>query len=82
MFLIEGHTDAVGNDIVNLVLSDRRPESVALALTEECHISPGNLIVQGYGARFLMVPTQVSKERNRRATIRRITPLLRPVGEN
>ena len=34
MFLIEGHTDAVGNDVDNLSLSDRRAESVALILTD------------------------------------------------
>ena len=31
VFLIEGHTDAVGNDVDNLSLSDRRAESVAIA---------------------------------------------------
>lgn len=76
MFLIEGHTDAVGSDSVNLALSDRRAGSVALALTEEFHIPPENLIVRGYGARFLMVPTQAAEERDSR-----ITPLLRPVAE-
>ncbi len=34
VFLIEGHTDAVGSDVDNLALSDRRAESVAKVLTE------------------------------------------------
>ncbi len=34
VFLIEGHTDAVGNDVANLSLSDRRAESVAVILTQ------------------------------------------------
>ena len=82
MLLIEGHTDAVGSGSHNLALSDRRAESVALALTENFHIPPENLIVQGYGESFLRVPTQAAEERNRRATARRITPLLRQIAEN
>ncbi len=35
VFLIEGHTDAVGNDVDNLSLSDRRAESAATLLTEQ-----------------------------------------------
>jgi len=82
IFLIEGHTDAVGSESYNLALSDRRAESVALALTEAFHIPPENLIVQGYGESFLKVRTLAAEERNRRATVRRITPLLRQVAAN
>ena len=42
-FLIEGHTDAVGSDVANLALSDRRAESVADALTNVFGIPPENL---------------------------------------
>ena len=35
VFMIEGHTDAVGADVDNLSLSDRRAESVAVVLTEQ-----------------------------------------------
>ena len=35
VFLIEGHTDAVGNDVDNLSLSDHRAESVAVVLTNQ-----------------------------------------------
>jgi outer membrane protein OmpA-like peptidoglycan-associated protein len=76
VFLIEGHTDAVGSDASNLALSDRRAESVALALTENFDIPPENLVVQGYGEEFLKVPVETDESENRRATIRRITPLL------
>lgn len=80
VFLIEGHTDAVGSDAYNLALSDRRAETVALALTESFSIPPENLIVQGYGERFLKIETQGAEAENRRATVRRITPLLRTSG--
>ncbi|WP_084657559.1 OmpA family protein [Natronohydrobacter thiooxidans] len=76
LFLIEGHTDATGPAAFNLALSDRRAESVAIALTEFFDIPPENLIVQGYGKRYLRIPTLEAEVRNRRVAIRRITPLL------
>lgn len=79
-FLIEGHTDAVGSDQSNLVLSDKRAESVAVTLSELYDIPPENLVTQGYGERFLKVQTSGPSEENRRVTIRRITPLVRPVA--
>lgn len=82
MFLIEGHTDAVGDASQNLALSDRRAESVALALTETFHIAPENLIVQGYGEGFPIVESEAAEDLNRRVTARRITPLLRQMAEN
>ncbi len=83
VFLIEGHTDAIGTDLDNLSLSDRRAESVAQVLTETFGIEPENLTTQGYGEQFLKIPTQQAERRNRRVTIRRITPLLNgPVAQN
>ncbi|MCU0855526.1 MAG: OmpA family protein [Rhodobacteraceae bacterium] len=76
VFLIEGHTDAVGDASYNLALSDRRAESVALALTEYFDVPPENLVVQGYGEFDLKVPTQTAERENRRANVRRITGLL------
>ncbi|MES2967369.1 MAG: OmpA family protein, partial [Pseudomonadota bacterium] len=76
MFLIEGHTDAVGSAASNLALSDRRAESVALALTEYFDVPPENLVVQGYGESELLVDTQGDERTNRRVAIRVITPLL------
>ena len=76
VFLIEGHTDAVGSATYNLALSDRRAESVALALAEYFDVPPENLVVQGYGEEYLKIPTLGDERDNRRASVRRITDLL------
>jgi outer membrane protein OmpA-like peptidoglycan-associated protein len=76
VFLIEGYTDAVGNDVDNLSLSDRRAESVAVALSQQFAVPPENLSTQGYGEQYLKVPTDGPERANRRVTVRRITPLL------
>ncbi|MGF9691540.1 OmpA family protein [Rhizobium sp. 0TCS1.26] len=81
-FLIEGHTDAVGSDESNLVLSDRRAESVAVVLSDAFGIPPENLATQGYGERYLKVRTEAAEQQNRRVTIRRITALVKPVAQN
>ncbi len=77
IFLIEGHTDAVGSAALNLTLSDRRAESVALALTEYFDVPPENLVVQGYGESDLRINTDQAERQNRRVAVRVITPLLR-----
>lgn len=76
VFLIEGHTDAVGSNEDNLALSDRRAESVAIILTEHFDIPAENLVTQGYGEEQLKVKTQSANRDNRRVVMRRITPLL------
>ena len=76
VFMIEGHTDAVGNDVDNLSLSDRRAESVAVALTEQFKVPAENLVTQGYGEQNLKVQTQDASRQNRRVSVRRITPLI------
>lgn len=75
-FLIEGHTDAVGSDTSNLVLSDQRAAVVAQILADFYKVPPENLVTQGYGERFLKVNTQEGERLNRRVTIKRITPLI------
>lgn len=77
VFLVEGHTDAVGGAGMNLLLSDRRAESVALALSEYFDVPPENLVVQGYGESDLRIATDQDERANRRAVVRRVTPLLR-----
>ena len=80
VFLVEGHTDAVGSDVDNLSLSDRRAELVALVLSQQFGVPAENLTTQGYGEQYLKVPTQGPEQANRRVTVRRITPLL--TGQN
>ena len=82
MFLIEGHTDAVGSDVSNLVLSDERAATVARILTDFYDIPPENLTTQGYGERYLKVQTQAANELNRRVTIKNITALVSYAGDN
>jgi len=76
VFLIEGHTDAVGSDVDNLSLSDRRAESAATLLTQQFNVPAENLTAQGYGEQYLKVPSDGPVRENRRVTIRNITPLL------
>lgn len=76
VFLIEGHTDAIGNDIDNLSLSDRRAESAAELLTQVYQVPAENLTSQGYGKQYLKISTDAAERRNRRVTVRNITPLL------
>jgi outer membrane protein OmpA-like peptidoglycan-associated protein len=76
VFLIEGHTDAVGNDTDNLSLSDRRAEAAATLLAQQFGVPAENLVSQGYGAQYLKEQTPGPSRINRRVTVRRITPLL------
>lgn len=76
LFLIEGHTDAVGGELYNLDLSDRRAETVARILIRAYGIPAENLITQGYGERYLKVNTQEASQTNRRVTVRNISPLV------
>jgi len=76
VFLIEGHTDAVGNDVDNLSLSDRRAESAAELLTQQFQVPAENLTSQGYGSQYPKEQTDGPSRVNRRVTVRRITPLL------
>ena len=76
VFLVEGHTDAVGSGAFNLALSDRRAESVALALAQYFGVPAQNMVIQGYGEDYLRVPTLADERLNRRVAVRRVTDLL------
>jgi outer membrane protein OmpA-like peptidoglycan-associated protein len=76
VFLVAAYTDAVGSDVDNLSLSDRRAEAVAQILSEEFGIPAENLVTQGYGEQYLKIETQGPEPRNRRVEVQRITPLI------
>ena len=76
VYLIEGHTDAVGGSEANRALSTERAEAVKKALLEYFEIGEDNLSTVGRGEAYLKIPTQEAEAENRRVTLRRITPLL------
>ena len=73
VFLIEGHTDAVGSHENNYRLSVRRAASLKRALVRYFGIPSDALETAGYGEDFLLVQTPYEEWRNRRVTLRRIT---------
>jgi outer membrane protein OmpA-like peptidoglycan-associated protein len=76
VFLIEGHTDAVGSDAYNLKLSRARAEAVKKALTAFYVIPARNLQTVGLGERYLKIPTAEAEAENRRVSISRATAIL------
>ncbi len=76
VFLVEGHTDAMGPDDDNLSLSDRRASSVADILSDTFGVPPENMVTQGYGEQYLKVDTQGPERLNRRVTIMNATRLM------
>jgi len=78
VFLLEGHTDAVGRRAYNQALSRRRAASVRRTLTDYFGVPRHALETVGYGEEFLLIPTDRAEWRNRRVTVRRITDIIRP----
>jgi len=71
-FKVEGHTDSFGSDVYNLVLSQRRAETVKDWLVQNMTIDPNRIQTQGYGKTRLLVPGDRSVEEqqlNRRVEI-------------
>ncbi|WP_432347627.1 OmpA family protein [Shinella yambaruensis] len=77
VFLIEGHTDAVGSAASNQILSERRAESLKWLLVQEFGIPSRALETVGYGEDYLLVQTLSEEWRNRRVTLRRIDEFVR-----
>lgn len=78
LFLIEGHTDAVGSWGSNLRLSEARAASLKRVLVGEFGIPSRALDTVGYGEEYLLVQTQYENWQNRRVTLRRVTDAVRP----
>lgn len=76
VFLIEGHTDAVGSRYNNQLLSERRAQSLRNLLVNHFGIDRWALETAGFGEEYLLVPTSAPEWRNRRVTLRRVTDLL------
>ena len=70
-FRIEGHTDTVGDGRLNLLLSQRRAESVRNFLTKRFGLAPGRLVATGLGESQPLVPTpdQTPEPSNRRVQV-------------
>ncbi len=81
VFLIEGYTDAVGDEDDNLSLSDRRAQAVAEIMTTVYGVPPENMVTQGYGEENLKVQTEGPERANRRIAVRRISPLMAQEGQ-
>ena len=81
VFMLEGHTDAVGPAEDNMSLSDRRAEAVAEILTSNYNVPPENLVTQGYGEQHLRVQTDGPSRENRRVQVRNITGLMAADGQ-
>jgi outer membrane protein OmpA-like peptidoglycan-associated protein len=77
VFLIEGHTDAVGSFASNQRLSEDRAASLRRLLVGQFGIPADAIDTVGYGEEFLLVQTQSEDWRNRRVTIRRAGDFLR-----
>jgi len=76
VFLIAGHTDAVGPFESNLALSERRAVAVLQALISEFNVPAENLESVGYGEQYLRINTDTADRRNRRVVVRAIGALL------
>ncbi len=81
VFLIEGHTDAVGSDPYNDKLSKARAEAVKKALSTYYVIPAKNLQTVGLGERYLKIPTAEAEQENRRVSISRATAVIGEADE-
>lgn len=76
-FLLEGHTDAVGSDYANQILSEQRAASLRQVLVGRFGVPRRALETVGYGEEDLLVPTPYENWQNRRVTLRRIDAFVR-----
>lgn len=71
LYLVVGHTDNVGDYVMNLELSERRAEAVANLLISEYGVEEGQILAVGVGpaAPVLSNDTDEGRARNRRVEI-------------
>ena len=69
VFVLGGHTDAVGGDEYNQSLSERRANAVKSYLMAKFKIPAENLAAAGFGKRNLLDPSHPSAAENRRVQI-------------
>jgi outer membrane protein OmpA-like peptidoglycan-associated protein len=68
-FIVAGHTDAVGGDIYNQDLSERRADSIKRYLTDKFGIAGSDLVTVGYGKTKLKDPGHPTADVNRRVQV-------------
>ncbi|QTN32850.1 OmpA family protein [Akkermansiaceae bacterium] len=91
---IEGHTDLIGGDEANIILSQQRAEAVKTYLVESMRMNPERIITRGFGKTQPLVAggDADAQAPNRRVEIRmrktpptdqpiKVTPKARPVEE-
>lgn len=68
---IQGHTDSVGSDRYNQMLSQKRAESVKQYLLQRFPIKPANLTAAGYGESDPIAPNETpeGRSKNRRVQV-------------
>jgi len=68
-FLIEGHTDSVGNSDYNQTLSENRANAARQYLVDVIGIEPNRLQTVGWGEQHLLDPINPKSSANRRVQI-------------
>jgi len=68
-FIVAGHTDAVGGEVYNQDLSERRADSIKRYLVDKFGISGTDLVTVGYGKSKLKDPNNPMAEANRRVQV-------------
>lgn len=71
VIVIEGHTDAVGSEAYNQLLSQRRADSVKRYLVGKFEVNPKKLIAVGKGKSELLDPNAPESGINRRVQFQR-----------
>lgn len=70
--IVEGHTDNVGSDASNLVLSQRRANAIRRILIDEFQLPEKDVIAMAFGESTPLVPntTAANRQKNRRAELK------------